>query len=191
MCCHVLLTVPVISVSMLIASASASWINKFFFFFFKITYDLPYETHRNILPVISGVKPLRTTLAKRLISFTERIKKSEKSVLKQILALSESDVRTVTGRNLRSILLLTDKSRISQLHPSDMEKVNYYGEPEQWRIVTILEGLQLRAGELELPEGWKMDEMQQIFEAACCNWYFFFIDVMIYFFISYINYIVS
>ena len=132
----------------------------------KITYDLPYETHRNILPVLSGVKPLRTTLAKRLIAFTERIKKSEKSVLQQILALVESDVRTVTGRNLRSILLLTDKSRISQLHPSDMEKVNYYGEPEQWRIVTILEGLQLRAGELELPEGWKM---QQIFEAACCN----------------------
>ena len=135
----------------------------------KITYDLPYGTHRNILPVISGVKPLRTTLAKRLIAFIERINKSEKSVLQQILALVESDVRTVTGRNLRSILLLTDKSRISQLHPSDIEKVNYYGEPEQWRIVTILEGLQLRAGELELPEGWKMDEMEQIFEAACCN----------------------
>ena len=51
----------------------------------KITYDLPYATHRNILPVISNIKPLRITLAKRLISFFDKIKKSEKSVLKQIL----------------------------------------------------------------------------------------------------------
>ena len=80
----------------------------------KITYDLPYQTHQNILPVISGVKPLRKTLARRLIAFIERINKSEKSGLQQILALVESDVRTVTGRNIRSILLLTDKSRIKQ-----------------------------------------------------------------------------
>ena len=34
----------------------------------KITYDLPYATHRNILPVISNIEPLRITLAKPLIS---------------------------------------------------------------------------------------------------------------------------
>ena len=135
----------------------------------KITYDLPYATHRNILPVISGVKPLRMTLAKRLIAFTDRIKKSDKSVLKQILGLVESDVRTVTGKNLRSILLLTDKSRIDQLHPSDMEIMSYYGEPEQWRVVSISEVLQMRAGELELPDGWRKEELQQIMEAACCS----------------------
>jgi hypothetical protein len=135
----------------------------------KISFDLPYETHRNILPVIASVKPLRLTLAKRLISFTEKIKKSDKSVLKQILTLVESDVRTVTGRNLRSILALTDKSDINQLHPHDMELVSYYGEPEQWRIVTISEVLQMRATELELPDGWQKGEMQQILEAACCS----------------------
>ena len=135
----------------------------------KITHDLPYATHRNILPVISNMKPLRITLAKRLISFFDKIKKSEKSVLKQILTIVESDVRTVTGRNLRSILALTDKSAIDQLHPSDMEIVSYYGEPEQWRIVTICEVLQMRAAELELPDGWRKEEMQLILEAACCS----------------------
>ena len=92
-----------------------------------------------------------------------------KSVLKQILTLVESDVRTVTGRNLRSILALTDKSDINQLHPHDMELVSYYGEPEQWRIVTISEVLQMRATELELPDGWQKGEMQQILGAACCS----------------------
>ena len=78
-------------------------------------------------------------------------------------------MRTVIGRNLRSVLLLTDKARINQLQPSDMELVSYYGEPEQWRIVSINEVLQMRAGELELPDGWRKEEMQKILEAAYCS----------------------
>ena len=48
--------------------------------------------------------PLRITLAKRLLTFRQSIQKLEKDVLKQILNLVESDVRTVTGRNLKGPL---------------------------------------------------------------------------------------
>ena len=75
----------------------------------------------------------------------------------------------MTGRNLRSILTLTDISSIYQLHHTDMDAVNYYGDPEQWRIVSEREVLQMRAAELELPEGWQKAEMQQLLEAACCS----------------------
>ena len=78
--------------------------------------------------------PLRITLAKRLLTFRQSIQKSDKSVLKQILNIVESDVRTVTGRNVRSILILTDKSSVQQLHRSDLEIIRYYGEPEQWQL---------------------------------------------------------
>ena len=81
----------------------------------------------------------------------------------------ESDVRTVTGRNLRSILSLTDKSSINQLHSHGMDLVNYYGKPEQWRVVCINEVLQMRAAELELPDGWRKEEMKLILVAACCS----------------------
>ena len=135
----------------------------------KITYDLPYQTHRNLLPAISNVKPLRVTLAKRLLSFTEKIRKSEKSVLRSTLRLVESDVRTVTGRNLRSILQLCEKSTVQQLCPSDMDSVQYYSEPDQWRIVAILEALNVRAGEMDLPKGWVRQELEQILEFACVN----------------------
>ena len=135
----------------------------------KITYDLPYQTHRNLLPPISNVKPLRVTLAKRLLSFTEKIRKSEKSVLRSTLRLVESGVRTVTGRNLRSILQLCEKSTVQQLCPSDMDSVQYYSEPDQWRIVAILEALNVRAGEMDLPEGWVRQELEQILEVACVN----------------------
>ena len=135
----------------------------------KITYNLPYPTHRNILPVISNVKPLRLTLARRLLSFIEKIKKSDKPVLRSILSVVECDVRTVTGRNLRSILQLCDKSTVEQLSPSDMDTVSYYGEPDVWRIVTIREILEARAGEVELPEDWDKRELEQILEVACCS----------------------
>ena len=135
----------------------------------KITFDLPYPTHRNILPVLSNVKPLRVMLAKRLLSFTERIKKSDKKVLRSTLSVVECDARTVTGRNLRSLLQLCNKSTVQQLTPSDMDTVSYYGEPDTWRIVTIREILEARAGKIELPEDWDKREFQYIMEVACCN----------------------
>ena len=135
----------------------------------KLTYDLPYPTHRNILPVISNVQPLRLTLAKRLLSFIQNIKKSEKTVLRSMLSVVESDVRTITGRNLRSLLDMCNKSTVQQLRPSDMDTVNYYGEPDTWRIVTIREIIEARAGEVEMPEDWDRSEFQQILEVACCS----------------------
>ena len=135
----------------------------------KITYDLPYPTHRNILAVISQVRPLRVTLAKTLLSFIEKSKKSDKKVLRSTLSLVEADVRTITGRNLRSILLMCNKSTVQQLSSADMDTVNYYGEPDTWRIVTIVEMLKARAGEVKLPEDWDSEEFQQILEVACCS----------------------
>ena len=69
---------------------------------------------------------------------------------------------------LRSILILTDKSSVQQLHKSDLELISYYGEPDQWRVISIREVLQMRDAEVGPPEGWSMEEMQQILEAACC-----------------------
>ena len=50
-----------------------------------------------------------------------------------------------------------------------MDVVNYYGDPEQLRIVSARELLQMRVAELELPDGWQKAEMQHILEAACCS----------------------
>ena len=72
--------------------------------------------------------------------------------MRSTLSVVESNSRTVTGRNLRSILQLCDKSTVQQLCPSDMDRVQYYGEPDQWRVVAIFEALKVRAGELDLLE---------------------------------------
>ena len=57
----------------------------------KITYDIPYQTHQNLLPGLANVKPLRIILAKRLLTFVEKIRKSDKAVLRSMLRLVEQD----------------------------------------------------------------------------------------------------
>ena len=135
----------------------------------KLTYNLPYPTHRNLLQVISKEKPLRVTLAKRYLIFTEKLRRSEKPVLRQMIRLVEHNVNTVTGRNLRRILLLTEKPTIEHLSPSDMDTVCLHGEPELWRVLAIEEILEMRSGDLQPPPGWNYGEMEAILLAACCS----------------------
>ena len=135
----------------------------------KITYDLPYPTHRNLLPTIANVNPLIITLAKRLLTFVDKLKKSNKPVLNQMIKLVENDVRTVTGRNLRNILLLTDAPNIGTLRPSDLDQVWYYSQPDMWRVLCVEEILTIRGGVMKPPDGWSMKELDDILEDVCCN----------------------
>ena len=135
----------------------------------KLTYNLPYATHRNLLPCISRVKPLRIVLARRFPMFVEKLRQSEKPVLRHMISLVDKDVQTVTGRNLRRILLLSEKPNVHQLKPSDMDDVNLYGDPELWRLLAVKEILEIRDGELQLPDGWTQGEMETILQAACCD----------------------
>ena len=128
----------------------------------KLTLNLPYPTHRNILPVISHVKPLRTTLAKRFLTFVEKLRNSEKPVLHNTISLVENDTRNITGRNLRNILLLTDRPDVQHLRPSNMEAVFLYGQPDLWRVLAITDILDMRAGDLQLSDGWSLDDMEVI-----------------------------
>ena len=135
----------------------------------KLTYNLPYPTHRNLLPVLNKVKPLRITLAKRFLTFIEKLRNSKKQVLRQMIRMVENNVNSVTGRNLRQILLLIERPSIQHLCPSDMDTVCLYGEPELWRVLAITEILEIRAGDLQLPDGWTYGEMEAILQAACCD----------------------
>ena len=72
----------------------------------KMIYDLPWATHRWILEEITGSN-LKVMLFSRFVKFVNAIYKSNKPALRFLLALSNSDVRTLTGANMRSILLNT------------------------------------------------------------------------------------
>ena len=72
----------------------------------KVIFDLPWATHRWVLEEITG-KSLKMMLLKRFLKFVNTIAKSSKPCLKFLLARVSLDVRSVTGSNMRSVLLST------------------------------------------------------------------------------------
>ena len=59
---------------------------------------------------------------------------------------------------------------IQHLNPSsNIDAACLYGEPEFWLVLAITDILEMKAGQLQLPECWSLDDMEVILQAACCN----------------------
>ena len=67
------------------------------------------------------------------------IRKSKKPILRCLLNEIERDVRSISVRNMRMIMLQTEKSDISDVEVSDADKLPYYdlAEDEDWRTGMI------------------------------------------------------
>ena len=63
-----------------------------------------------------------------------------------LLSEIEDDARSISGRNLRMIMLQTNQSDIGQLSVSDADKLPYYdmAEDEHWRTGMLLHLLEER-----------------------------------------------
>ena len=85
----------------------------------KITFDLPYPTHRNLLPLVSGVTPLRELLSCRYLRFITRLRTSTKDVLRMLINPTEEDTTKVIGRNLRNIMLASNKATAGEMDPPE------------------------------------------------------------------------
>ena len=71
--------------------------------------------------------------------FLSQIRNSDKKLPKQLSRLIRSDVISTTGRNLRNIFLLTDKTDVDELKPSDANQIEYHQtDPEElWKADMI------------------------------------------------------
>ena len=85
----------------------------------------------------------------RMMRFVKSLEKSKKLVLRQLIRITMTNTQSITGRNLRGILLLTKKSRVQDLEEEDVKQIQYHHleETEQWRIVIIKEVLEMKSGE--------------------------------------------
>ena len=137
----------------------------------KIVHKLPWATHRRLITPISRKIHLKTLLMTRLMSFVEKLKESKKPVLRQLLSLTMNNTLSVTGRNLRGILLQTKKNNIKDLTVEDAKGIEYHplDDSEQWRVVTVTEVLEIKSGERELPEEWTWQQLEDMLELACTS----------------------
>jgi hypothetical protein len=135
----------------------------------KIMAGLPYSTHRYLIEPLAETKHMKIKLMRDYLGFIRRIRDSPKPVLRQLYRVASSDVRTVTGSNLRNILLLTDKMQVDDLEPSLVENIMYHKieDKDMWRVGLVKELLDLKHGEVLLPEGWSTEELDMILDYVC------------------------
>ena len=83
--------------------------------------------------------------------------------------ICKEDVRTVTGCNLRNILLLTRAPNIDVLKKNDVRNLVYReaDDNDSWRINLAKEIFEMRNGITDPIPGWKKEELDDLFNFAC------------------------
>ena len=76
----------------------------------RILLGIPRNTHRYFIELLSGTPHIMLSLFKRFLNFISSIKNSPKGILNNMLDLIKYDCQSTTGRNLRKLLLLTEKT---------------------------------------------------------------------------------
>ena len=90
-------------------------------------------------------------------------------VLWQLLSIAKQDVRTTTGSNMKNILLLTECLNIDDLQTDIVKTIthNKINVADMWRVDMVKELIEIKLGNLETPEGWTTDELEQVMDFAC------------------------
>ena len=133
----------------------------------KIMFDLPWGTHRRLIEPLTGDTHVSRILVKRYMSFIDKIKKSSKSSLKQLLEVVKKDVRLTTGHNMRSIMMLAEKNTVEELEVGNVD-FDYFKleDDEEWKVKIAQEIIDVRHGGLEVP-GMEADELKEILDYIC------------------------
>ena len=133
-------------------------------------FDLPYNTHRYLVEPVSGQLHLKKLLIKRFLSFIRQVNRSSKILPKQLLHFIQNDTRSITGSNIRRILLLTKRTEIDDITVEDIEDIEYaeLSEENCWRVNLINEITDIKFGQLEV-NGFSQEEYEEILQFACTS----------------------
>ena len=98
--------------------------------------DLPFETHRGLIEPLSGCDHVKRIFLKRFFQFISKIRTSKKPILRTLLSSIQLDTLSTTGRNLRGMMLLTEKCSIDDITLDDLRTFPYFSRPEDdyWKI---------------------------------------------------------
>ena len=113
---------------------------------------------------------IKKVFIKHFLTFVDRIKSSNKIALKNVFNVVKYDCQSVTGSNLRNIMLLVDKTNIDSLCVSDSLNIPYHEIPQEelWRVELINETVDTLWGENTV-EGFTRDEISSILGYACAS----------------------
>ena len=115
----------------------------------RIMLSLPRTAHRYFIEPLSGRPHIIKSLGKRFLSFLAKIRKSKKTVLRNILTEIANDCRSTTGRNIRKLKLSTNNFTSENIN-LESKPYNKLPENANWRLSLVKEILDIKSGELQL-----------------------------------------
>ena len=79
-------------------------------------------------------------------------------------------MRSTTGKNLRMLMLLTERSNVDEICREDYKKIDYHKikDEEQWRLSLIDEIIDIRYKQLDV-EGFESEEIEEILNYVCTS----------------------
>ena len=106
----------------------------------------------------------------RTLNFIEQIEKSSKKTSKLLLSHIKLDVRSLTGNNLRKMLLLTDKTNVNLLSRKDIMQIEYFPlTPDlTWKKTILCELLEYREDNYRISD-FVEEEVNAIIDYLCVN----------------------
>ena len=107
-------------------------------------------------------------LYSRFFKFIKSIQTGNKSAAKLLLELIKNNTETITGRNIKKILMETDKRNIENVDSKILGRLTFceISEADEWRISSIKELTDIKQGKLviqfENDVGMESDEIEDI-----------------------------
>ena len=99
----------------------------------KMTFHLPFATHRYLLHSVAECQHIRITITNRFLKFHQKITNSDNPNIRLLNLMQRNDMRSVYGRNIANICR---DAGVSMMEEVDVQNININQVPvnEVWRI---------------------------------------------------------
>ena len=106
----------------------------------------------------------------RFLGFMEKISKSKKEALKMLMNTAKEDVRSVTGRNYREIMMLVGKTSVTDVIKKDVEKVEYFQMEKKncWKVELIKEIIDVKSKITKIVN-FNTEELETVLKYLCTS----------------------
>ena len=100
----------------------------------------------------------------------DNIAKNEKEAIKMLMNIAKKDVRSVTGRNYREIMLLVGKTSVNDVAKSDADKIEYFQmeNKDKWKVEIIKEIIDVKSTIAEI-DNFNSEELETVLTYLCTS----------------------
>ena len=131
---------------------------------------LPYDTHRCLIEPLTDIKHVKKLLITRFLGFMENISKSKKEAIKMLMNTAKEDVRSITGKNYREIMLLVGKTSVKDVTKKDADMIEYFQmeEKDSWKVEMIKEIINVKSNIANI-DNLNTEELETVLTYLCTS----------------------